>query len=203
MTRDPEHRTSKIDTVVVGASAGGVGALRELLGAFDARCPATLFIVLHLAERTPSVLPSVLASATGLVLRVAVDGEPFARGHAFVAPPAKHLTISRRQMHLGDEPPLDHHRPSVDVLFRSAARAGRAHVASVVLSGTGDDGAEGTLAIRAAGGMTLAQDPASAEFAGMPETAIATGAVLFVGRPSALGERLRALLERDFSSDSR
>jgi two-component system, chemotaxis family, protein-glutamate methylesterase/glutaminase len=186
----------RLDVVVVGASAGGLGALTTVVEGLDAWLPATLLVVLHVSANSPGLVPTLLARHSGLDIAWAVDGGAMHLGHAFVAPPGRHLVAGADAMHMLEGPPVHFVRPSADVLFESAAASFGAHVISLVLSGTGADGATGTRAIREHGGLTLAQAPATAEFSGMPAAAIATGAVDRVVASGRLGEFLhRAVVE--------
>jgi two-component system chemotaxis response regulator CheB len=182
----------RIDLVVVGASAGGLAALTDLVAALESALPATILVVLHVGERSPGMIPTLLARHTGLDIAWAVDGAALHLGHAFVAPPGHHLLVRAEALALVEGPPVRYVRPSIDLLFRSASETFGHRVAAVVLSGTGADGAAGIRAVREHGGMTFAQDPASAEFRGMPDAAIATGEVTRVLRADELGEALRS-----------
>ncbi len=186
----------RIDVVAVGASAGGITALGTLLANLDPTFPATVLVVVHLSSRAPSLLPAVLKRASRLALAAAVDGGALSLGHAFVAPPGRHLVVRSGLMRLVDGPPVHFVKPSVDVLFESAAEAFGRRLASVVLTGTGADGATGTRAVRDHGGATFAQDPETAEFRGMPEAASATGAVDHVLPLGALAGALDGLVSR-------
>jgi two-component system chemotaxis response regulator CheB len=178
----------RLDVVVVGASAGGLGALTTMVEALDAWLPATLLVVLHVSEHSPGLVPALLSRHSGLDIAWAVDGGAMHLGHAFVAPPGRHLVAGADAMRMLEGPPVHFVRPSADVLFESAAASFGKHVVSLVLSGTGADGATGTRAIREHGGLTLAQSPATAEFSGMPMAAIATGAVDRIVGSGRLGE---------------
>jgi two-component system, chemotaxis family, protein-glutamate methylesterase/glutaminase len=191
-----EWEPRRIDLVVVGASAGGLGALMEFLGSFDATIPATFLVVLHLSERAPGLVPSLLARHTGLEAAWAVDGAALHLGHAFVAPPGGHLVARADGLRVVGGPPVHFVRPSADSLFESAANAFGHHVASVILSGTGSDGADGTHEVKTHGGITFVQAPSAAEFRGMPDAAIETGDVLQVLRADRIGERLRHTILR-------
>ncbi|HET7826122.1 MAG TPA: chemotaxis protein CheB [Anaeromyxobacter sp.] len=186
----------RIDVVVVGASAGGLGALMELLGPFDAALPATLLVALHLSEHSHGLVPTLLSRHTGLDVAWAVDGAALHLGHAFVAPPGGHLVARADGLHVVAGPPVHYVRPSADALFESAAKTFGAHVASVILSGTGSDGADGTRVVKAHGGLTFVQAPSAAEFRGMPDAAIGTGDVRHVMRADRIGEELKATIAR-------
>jgi len=158
--------------VVVGASAGGIEALRSLLGALPADFPAAILVVVHLAPAGTSVLPEILTRAGELRATAAADGEPIEGGHIYVASPDSHLLVEDGKVRVTRGPTVNGHRPAVDPLFRSAASTWGEAVAGVVLSGVLDDGTAGLAAVKAAGGMTLVQDPAEALYSGMPDSAI-------------------------------
>jgi two-component system, chemotaxis family, protein-glutamate methylesterase/glutaminase len=157
------------DIVVIGASAGGVEALTRLMRDLPPGLPASLFVVCHFPPSDRSVLPDILSRAGPLLATHAIDGEPFHPGHVYVAPPDFHLLLAEGQrLRLTRGPRENHHRPAVDVLFRSAARTYGPRVIGVVLTGSLNDGSAGLLAIRAAGGVAIVQDPADAAVAAMP-----------------------------------
>jgi two-component system chemotaxis response regulator CheB len=160
------------DLIVVGASAGGVPALQELVAQLDSELPAAVLIVLHMMQTSTSVLDSILARAGRLPVSQAVDGERPERGRVYVAPPNSHLLLRGADIHLSDGPRENGHRPAIDPLFRSAARAFGRRVVGVVLSGTLDDGTDGLRLIKERGGATVVQDPDDAAYGDMPRNAI-------------------------------
>ena len=156
------------DTIVIGASAGGVQALSTLVTALPADLPAAVFIVLHIPSAPPSLLPSILARDSALPVAHATNGEPIMRGRIYVAPPDKHLLIEGSRIKTVHGPKENLHRPSIDTLFRSAARWADNRVIGVILTGARDDGAVGMRAIKQRGGLTIVQDPFEALFSSMP-----------------------------------
>jgi two-component system chemotaxis response regulator CheB len=160
------------EIVVVGASAGGVEALAELAHGLPAGLPAAVFVVLHLPPDARSHLPEILNRAGSLPCSHAVDSGLIQRGHIYVAPPNRHLFLEGDRMRLSFGPRINNVRPSIDVLFRSAARGFDGRVIGIVLSGTLDDGTLGLDAIQIRGGTVVIQDPAEARFSGMPRSAL-------------------------------
>jgi two-component system, chemotaxis family, protein-glutamate methylesterase/glutaminase len=156
------------DVIVVGASAGGVDALKRLAAALPQDFPASVFAVLHLPAGGVSYLPQILNRVSGMEVRHPVDGESIQRGLIYVGPPDRHLMLEDGTVRL-DLGPREHGlRPSVDKLFESAAAAVGSRAIAVVLSGTLDDGVLGARAVKRAGGVVIAQDPKDAEYSSMP-----------------------------------
>jgi len=160
------------DIVVVGASAGGLDALCALFANLSPRLEATLFLVLHIPEEGSSLLDVVLSRAGPIRVEWARDRMAVEPGRAFIAPKGKHLLLEPGRMRVLGGPKENGHRPAVDTLFRSAARAYGRRAIGVVLSGSLDDGVAGLREIKASGGLALVQDPAEAAFDGMPRNAI-------------------------------
>jgi two-component system chemotaxis response regulator CheB len=158
------------DIIVVGASAGGVEVLSTLVTALPADLPAAVFIVLHLSAEWPSFLPRILGREAKLPVRHAINGEPINRGRVYVAPPDLHLLVEGEHVKLVHGPKENLHRPSVDTLFRSAARWAGPRVIGVVLTGARNDGAAGMRAIKQRGGIAIVQDPVEATFPSMPSS---------------------------------
>ena len=157
--------------IVIGASAGGLSALQALFAELDPTMPAAVFAVLHTASDSRS-LTSILGRNSKLPVQAAANG-PFEAGVIYVAPPDIHLTLERNGMRLIQGPKENRHRPSIDVLFRSAGFVYRHAVIGVVLTGMLDDGTAGLFYVKRYGGMTIVQDPNDAEFKSMPLNATA------------------------------
>jgi two-component system chemotaxis response regulator CheB len=169
------------DVVVVAASAGGISALSKLFSGLPADLPVPLVVVQHLDPRHRSLLAEVLARRTRLHVRQVRDGEKLEAGTIYIAPPDNHvLANSDGTIALSHSELVHFVRPSADLLFESAAGAYRDRVIAVVLTGTGSDGNMGVRAVKAVKGTVIAQDPADAEFDGMPKAAVSTGDVDFV-----------------------
>jgi two-component system, chemotaxis family, protein-glutamate methylesterase/glutaminase len=163
---------AKRDIVVVGASAGGVEALRLLVAGLPADLPAAVFVVLHMPRSAPSALPAILNRPGPLTATAAVDGEKPVHGRIYVAGADHHLLIIDGRIRLSRGPSENGHRPAIDPLFRSAARAYGPRVIGVVLSGSRDDGAAGLESIVGHGGVAVVQEPADALHPSMPNSAL-------------------------------
>ncbi|MCX6212904.1 chemotaxis protein CheB [Spirosoma sp.] len=161
---------TKRDIVVIGASAGGVYALRELVAGLPHALPATIFIVQHIAADAPSYLPRILNYAGNIIVIQPVDGEPIQRGHIYVAPPDHHLLIENETMLVKRGPKENRFRPSIDALFRSAAYCYGPRVIGVVLTGLLNDGTSGMWTVKRLGGVSVIQEPEEALYPSMPES---------------------------------
>jgi two-component system, chemotaxis family, protein-glutamate methylesterase/glutaminase len=161
------------DVVVIGASAGGVEALKRLVNGLPPHFPATIFAVLHVAPHSPGYLPEILARAGPLPATHAQDNERFERGRIYVAPPDHHLVVeSPGRIRLTRGPRENRSRPAIDPLFRSAALAFGRRVIGVLLSGHLNDGTAGLRAVKIFGGIAIVQSPADAEAPSMPASAL-------------------------------
>lgn len=178
--------------IAIGASTGGPGAVLEILRALPAPFPLPIVLVVHISEAFGTALAQWLDQESPHHVACARDGEPLAPGKVYMAPPARHLVAHRETLHLWDGPELHSCRPSVDVLFESLAAARGASTIACLLTGMGRDGAAGLLAIRRAGGATIAQDEATSIVYGMPREAALLGAAQHI---AALPE-IPAVLER-------
>jgi two-component system chemotaxis response regulator CheB len=179
----PNHANSHpgFDVVALAASAGGLHALSQLLGALPVDFPASLLVVQHLDPRHRSLMASILARRTPLSVQQAQQGDRLTAGTVYVAPPDNHLLLNPdRSLSLTRTEMVHFVRPSADLLFESVAASVRERAIAVVLTGSGSDGTMGVRAIKKMGGTVIAQDEATSEFAGMPRAAIDTGAVDFV-----------------------
>jgi len=166
--------------VVIGASTGGTEALKTLLEALPSDCPG-IVIVQHMPELFTRAFAKRLDGLCSITVKEAETNDTVLRGQALIAPGNHHTLIKRSgaryYVEIKDGPLVCRHRPSVDVLFRSAARYAGQNAVGVILTGMGDDGARGMLEMKTAGAMTVAQDEASCVVFGMPKEAIRSGAV--------------------------
>jgi two-component system chemotaxis response regulator CheB len=180
--------------IVIGASTGGVGALRQLVPALPPGLPP-IAIVQHISPSFSRAVAERLAEISEVAVREAGDDEPLLPGECVIAPGDVHLAIEHRggfRTRLVKSPPLHHCRPAVDVLFRSAAEAAGSSAVAALLTGMGSDGALGMQAIRAAGGATFAEHESSCVVYGMPKAAIDLGVV---DRVVPLSQMAAAIIE--------
>lgn len=174
--------------VVVGASAGGIEALLQVVRALPATTEAALFVTVHFPVGGTSVLPQILSRAGPLPAAHATDGEPIVARRIYVAPPDYHLLVHDGTVRLSRGPRENGYRPAIDPMFRSAAMAFGPRVIGVVLSGNLDDGTSGLAAVKRRGGLALVQDPGDAVFDSMPRSAIAHVRVDRVATAGELGQ---------------
>jgi two-component system, chemotaxis family, protein-glutamate methylesterase/glutaminase len=160
------------DVVVIGGSAGAIEPLRDIVRALPRDFAAAVMVVVHIPAESGSVLPSILQRGSAISVAHAVHGQRLEAGHVYVAPPDQHLLVHDGRVRLWRGPRENHHRPAIDVLFRTAARWFGPRAIGVVLSGALDDGAAGMFALKARGGVAIAQDPEEALYAGIPQSVI-------------------------------
>lgn len=161
------------DILAIGASAGGIEALKSLARALRGDLAAAVLVVVHLSNEYPSELDRILSQAGPLPASFADDDEALQRSHIYLAPPGRHLLLDGDRLHLGTGPRENHARPAIDPLLRSAAVCCGPRSIGVILTGTLGDGAAGLHAIKQCGGIAVAQDPADAAYPSMPRAAIA------------------------------
>lgn len=170
--------TQDIDAVAIGTSAGGVEALAALLSSLPRGCRASFFVVIHIPRERPSLLPEIFAAKCVLPVREAEDKEPIQPGTVYFAAPDYHLLVDRGPaLALSSDDPVHYSRPSIDVLFESAADIYGERLMGLILTGANQDGAAGLAAVGRAGGCTVVQEPSSAAAPYLPEAALRQGPV--------------------------
>ncbi|WP_116809317.1 chemotaxis protein CheB [Steroidobacter cummioxidans] len=180
--------------VVIGGSAGALEVLRMIVRELPQSLACPVVIVIHLPSHS-SGLAELLGADTSLTVKQAEDKEPMAAGTIYIAPPSYHLLIeSQGAFALSVDPPVHFSRPSIDVLFETAADVYGARLIGVLLSGASEDGATGLQEIHAAGGTTIVQSPLSAEVAIMPAAALALFEPTYVWSPNDIASGLTTLL---------
>jgi two-component system chemotaxis response regulator CheB len=189
---------SKFNVVAVGASAGGVEALKDFVSGLPPDLPSAILVVLHVPAEAPSVLARILARDAPLPTAEAVEGEQLQPGTIRVAMPNRHLLVDHNRIALAEGPTENSHRPAVNALFRSVALAFGPRAVGVLLSGVLDDGTLGLAAIRSRGGTTIAQAPDEALFPAMPLSAIEAGVVDHKVSAAEIGGLLKQLANREF-----
>jgi two-component system chemotaxis response regulator CheB len=189
---------SRPEVVALGASTGGPGALADVIAAIPASLSPPILVVLHIGAPFAAGFATWLGEQTARRVRVAGDGDPidaFA-GQVLFAPAGYHLVVEGRRVRLTSEPARHHCRPSIDTLFESIATAYGDRAAACLLTGMGRDGAAGLLAIRRAGGITIAQDEATSIVYGMPREAAELGAAQHVLPLQEIGPMIAQLVGR-------
>jgi two-component system chemotaxis response regulator CheB len=189
-----EPLPSGFEILGVVCSTGGPGALVELLGGLGAGFPLPILVVQHM---TPSFLEGFASWLRGVcpfAVKIATEGEALVSGCLYMAPPDRHLSIRAGVLALGNGAPVCAQRPSGSILFQSMARSLGPRALGVVMTGMGEDGAEGLLEMRQAGGYTIAEDPSTALVSGMPQAAVTLGAARESLRLSAIASRLLQLV---------
>jgi two-component system chemotaxis response regulator CheB len=180
--------------IVMGASWGGLRATELVLGALPGSFPTPIAIAQHRAVDSGSgALSRMLSLRSGLDVCEAGDKDPIEPGRVYLAPPDYHLLVEEDGFALSTDVMVQHSRPSIDVLFESAADVYGDRLIGVVLTGANADGAEGLVRVKRRGGVTIVQDPETAERREMPEAAIATGAADHVLALDAIAPRLMEL----------
>jgi two-component system, chemotaxis family, protein-glutamate methylesterase/glutaminase len=162
----------RYELIVVGASLGGFQALEQVLGGLPPGFPLPIVVVQHRSSDSDDLLAILLKRKSRLPVSEAEDKQPIMPGQVYIAPANYHLLVEEGHLALSTQSPVEFARPSIDVLFESAADAFRERVVAVLLTGSNKDGAEGMARVKDCGGLTLVQDPASAESVRMPEAAI-------------------------------
>jgi two-component system chemotaxis response regulator CheB len=187
--------------VVIGGSRGALQTL-HFIGHLPADFPAAIFVVVHVAAGGPGLLAGIMRQYSGLPVDHAHDNEAIAGGRIYVARPDHHLIIREGFVQVAGGPKENRHRPSIDVLFRSAAESYGPRVIGVILSGNLDDGSAGLVEIKAQGGLAIVQDPKDALFPDMPRNAIAQAEANFVAPRSQLAALLTDVVVENTTGDS-
>ncbi|HZR28976.1 MAG TPA: chemotaxis protein CheB [Terriglobales bacterium] len=193
IARGISNASPRFHVVAVGASAGGFHALAELLRPLPAGFPGSIVVVQHLYPTRESLLANLLQNHTALRVKQAVHDEIMLPGHVYIAPPDQHLLVGPGKIQLAHTRLVHFSRPSIDLLFESVAGVYGSRSIGIILTGTLKDGSAGIRAIKEAGGVTMAQDPADAEFDSMPAAAVATGCVDYSLPIAELGITLKGL----------
>jgi len=196
-----ETSTTHRDIIVIGASAGGLSALVELVRGLPRDLAAAVFVVVHTSPDNPSMLPQILARACELTASVAVDGEPIRHGHIYVARPDHHLLLKRSHLRVTHGPKENGFRPAVDPLFRTAAHVHGPRAIGVVLSGGLNDGTHGLALIAQHGGVAFVQDPHEALVPSMPLSAVQSVEIHHVLRAAELGPAIARRVAEPISCD--
>jgi two-component system, chemotaxis family, protein-glutamate methylesterase/glutaminase len=163
---------AKRDIIVVGASAGGINALKDFIGTLSKNFHGSIFVVVHISPHSPSSLPWILGRATTLKACHPKDGETVKRGVIYIAPPDHHMLLEGKKILVKKGPKENRFRPSIDALFRSAAYVYRERVVGVILSGLLNDGTSGLWSVKRLGGVSVVQSPDDAQFDSMPVNAM-------------------------------
>jgi two-component system chemotaxis response regulator CheB len=190
------------DIVVIGASAGGLHALVELLTPLPVKLPASIFVVVHTSPDGTRLLPQILERSGASNVDYAQEGESIEPSRVYVAPPDHHLLVERSAVRVVRGPRENRFRPAIDPLFRTAARAYGARVIGIVLSGGLDDGTHGLELIKRHGGIAIAQDPQQAVMPSMPLSAIQNVEVDYILRASEIGAKLPQLIRETVEDDT-
>jgi two-component system, chemotaxis family, protein-glutamate methylesterase/glutaminase len=165
------ERFHQRDIVVIGGSAGSLGPLKRLVSSLPGDLPVAIFITVHVSPEAPSILPAILTRSGRMPAVHPLNRQPIMKSTIYLAPPDQHLLIEDGCVLASRGPRENLHRPAIDPLFRSAARAYGPRVIGIVLSGLQDDGSSGLMAVKLRGGLAVVQDPAEAAFPEMPERA--------------------------------
>jgi two-component system chemotaxis response regulator CheB len=187
------------DVVVIGGSAGGVGALDTLVRGLPRDFDAAMLVALHTAEHGPGLLPEILGRSSPVPARFANEGDPVEPGRILVAPPGRHMLVTRSGIALTRGAHENRQRPAVDPLFRSAAVVYGPRVVGVILSGQLDDGTVGLSAVQRCGGLAIVQDESDAAYPSMPASARAHVAVEHALPAAALGGLLGRVTSEDLA----
>lgn len=187
---------TKIHAIFIGASAGGVTAILKILDILPSDYPLPIIITQHLPRDSQIQAASVFEKKRKSRVFEAIDKMPIESNHVYFAPPDYHLLIEKDFVFsLSQDELVNYSRPSIDVMFESAALAFGASACGVLLTGGNEDGARGLAVMQKAGGLALVQDPKDAECAAMPQSALAIMQPTFVGKLDEIASQLLSLAE--------
>ena len=184
----------KYELIVIGTSLGGLDALRTILTELPKRFPVPIAVVQHRDKDSDETFVRILQIKCNLIVNEAHDKDILRSGFVYLAPADYHLLVEDDHLCLTIDPPVQFSRPSIDVLFESAARAKKERLIGIILTGANSDGAQGLAAVKARGGYALVQDPKTAEASGMPEAAIAACRVDQVAPPDKIAKVIKGLI---------
>ena len=200
---EKKHCATTERLIIIGASTGGTEAIKDVLIKMPADCPGIL-VTQHMPKSFTRSFANRLDSICSITVLEAEAGMRVLPGHAYIAPGSAHLMLTRNGANyvcsLSDGPPVNRHRPSVDVLFRSAANCAGQNAIGVILTGMGKDGARGILEMKQAGAYTFAQDEASCVVYGMPKEAVVMGGINETVALKEMGQRVLAHLRNKDAS---
>lgn len=183
--------------IVIGVSTGGVAALKFLLGALPADFPVPVLVVTHIVPDADDSLAVLLDSQSAIRVKEAVELEPIVAGRVYLAPANYHLLVERSgNLALSIDPPVNFSRPSIDVLFESAAESFGPALIGIILTGAGSDGSRGLACIKERGGVAIVQNPADAVMDSMPKSALQLLKADYVVHLKELPSLLRTLVQR-------
>jgi two-component system, chemotaxis family, protein-glutamate methylesterase/glutaminase len=187
---------NKYQAIVMGSSAGGVAVLECILSSLPKKFPLPLMIVQHLAPNSDDYLAHFLDNSCHLVVKEVEDEEPIQPGYVYLSPPNYHLMVEKKQtLSLSTDNPVNFSRPSIDVLFESASRVYVDNLIGILLTGANKDGSKGLACIHEQGGLTIVQDPNTAESPFMPLAAIEAVKVDYILPEEKIGTLLKDILE--------
>src|SRR5439155_277799 len=192
------HAHHRFPVVGVGASAGGLEALSQLLRNLPSDTGMAFVLVQHLSAKHESILASILARETSMPVQEATEDMPIQPDHVYVIPAGQDMVIKDGTLGLRPRLPADGRHMPVDLFLRTLADVQGSQAVAIVLSGTGTDGTLGCKAVKAAGGISFAQDPSSARYDGMPRSAIAAGCVDLVLPPDEIAREIQRLAGDDY-----
>lgn len=188
--------------IVIGASTGGVDALKKIIKNLPADIQASIFIVWHMSPDVRGILPKILSPLNVFPVAHAVDRDTIKKGHIYIAPPDYHLLLEDGRVRVSRGPKENRFRPAIDPLFRSAAFVYGKNVIGVVLSGALDDGMAGMWRVKESGGTCVVQDPADAEVASMPASVMRTMQVDYCMPAAEIGHLLGDLCKNTVTGDN-